>query len=130
MERLTKWLNDKKALCYEACEKECVNGYSECHKCKPFADSMKRLLIFPCAVGDTVWIIYDKEVYEAKATAVLGYQGKSLIRIYTIFDMYDVFYQDGRTMEHQTFGDFGKTVFLTREEAEVALEKMKGEEHE
>ena len=29
-----------------------------------------------------------------------------------------------------SFNDLGKTVFLTQEEAEAALEKLKGEEHE
>ncbi|MBO5921938.1 MAG: hypothetical protein J6Q48_06075 [Bacteroidaceae bacterium] len=43
MERLTKWLNNKKALCYEACEKECTEGYYECHDCKPFTDAMIKL---------------------------------------------------------------------------------------
>ena len=43
MERLTKRLQNGKALCIGVCEKECVEGHSECHKCKPFVDVIKKL---------------------------------------------------------------------------------------
>lgn len=42
-ERLTKWLHNKKAICYKVCEKECVDGNEECYKCEPFKDAMVRL---------------------------------------------------------------------------------------
>ena len=43
MSRLTKWLDDKKAICIEKCEKECVDGNTFCPKCKPFTDVLVKL---------------------------------------------------------------------------------------
>lgn len=43
MSRLTKRLQEGKALCIAECEKECTEGYYECHKCKPFADVLVKL---------------------------------------------------------------------------------------
>lgn len=91
------------------------------------AEEQGLLLRLPCKVGDTVYIIHDKNVYRAIATSVIAYQGKPLIRIYTRFDIIDVFYSDGRTTEYRAFGDLGTDVFLTKSEAEQALAEMKGE---
>ena len=87
------------------------------------------LLRLPCKVGDTVYYIkggyYKKPQYcEVKPIEVTeislknNRSGKSL---------------DWAIIANGTrykISSIGKTVFLTREEAEAALEKMKGEEHE
>ena len=96
MERLTKWLNDKKNLCIKKCEKECVEKYTECHKCEPFKDVMKRLaeyedaeeqgllLRLPFPLGTTVYYVdldtmdYNYIVCEAKFSLPLLESKKKL----------------------------------------------------
>ena len=69
------------------------------------ADKDGRLVVLPCKVGDTVWRI--KRIFET-------YPDKSKPYIEPdAFLLQDVF-------------NIGKTVFLTREEAEKALKEMEG----
>lgn len=80
-------------------------------------------VVLPCKVGDTLYVITqmrDKRIlpfinqYEATNIKV----GKRKCVVYHEQDGFmKVFKQD----------DFGKTVFLTREEAEAALAKMDGD---
>lgn len=76
-----------------------------------------RLITLPCKIGDTVWDI--KWWDDTTETRVID--GKTYFR---------------RVMKHKVtkskfklfdYDNFGKTVFLTKEEAEAAL---KGEEHD
>ena len=75
-----------------------------------------RLIELPCKVGDTVWEVDTEQYY------------------------YDEFMITDITITHHGIGfenpymglgfnleDFGKTIFLTKEEAEVKLKEMKGE---
>lgn len=68
-----------------------------------------KLLKLPCAVGDTIYTIYSDEdssfIEESKAVEV------STHRVWIDSAYFD-------------YDDFGKTVFLTREEAEAALKEM------
>ena len=72
-------------------------------------EEQNKLLKLPCAVGDTVYTIYSDEdgsfIEEPKAEEV------STHRVWI-----DSMYFD--------YDDFGKTVFLTREEAEAALKEL------
>ena len=61
-----------------------------------------KLLKLPCAVGDTVYAIFDGEVFNWTVRGILFRDGK-------------IFAQDGNG---SVLGEFGKTVFLTREEVE------------
>ena len=80
------------------------------------------VIVPPCKVGDAVYALSqmrDKRMlpfiseYEVTSITV----GKKKCLVYHEMDGYiKIFKQE----------DFGKTVFLTREEAEKALEKMKG----
>ena len=71
------------------------------------ADKDGRLVVLPCKVGDTVYLIVTKraKVYMPEFSFVK----KSRL---TFFNM------------ERVLQDYGKTVFLTREEAEKALEGM------
>jgi len=72
-----------------------------------------RNVTLPCKVGDTVW--YAPKYCEEPAC---GYVEEiSTINGYTII----VFYIDPDTHMEAEIKDFGKTVFLTRAEAEAAL---------
>ena len=87
------------------------------------ADKEGRLVVLPCKVGDTVWIVGTvRKLYSAKVrtffcghpSAVRGDDDGGHIHMI-------------RTTECDIpMQEFGKTVFLTREEAEKALQKMEG----
>ena len=79
------------------------------------------VIAMPCKVGDTVYVLFGEPSYTIKEFRVrtivfgethdsIGFTNKSL---FTIWDK-------------RWYDYFGKTVFLTREEAEQAL---KGEHH-
>lgn len=86
----------------------------------------------PCSVGDTVWItthpfnVFDDfdfyteaqdEIYESYISSITFYENSNQYRIHA---------KETRQFIKAYFmeSDFGKTVFLTREEAEKALQEM------
>ena len=77
------------------------------------------LLRLPCNVGYTVWFIRKSygipELIETKIEKIGIMQRGMYIKLYC------------NAMYETSCNSIGKTVFLTREEAEQALEKMKGE---
>ncbi len=75
------------------------------------AEEQNRLLKLPCAVGDTVYIVKGGEVLRNYVVQIHIAQ----VEAQTFFSCYD-----------DCFGieQIGKTVFLTREEAEAALKEM------
>ena len=87
------------------------------------ADKDGRVVVLPCKVGDTVWIVGTvRKLYSAKVrtffcghtSAVRGDDDGGHIHMI-------------RTTECDIqMQEFGKTVFLTREEAEKALQEMEG----
>lgn len=83
------------------------------------ADKERRVVLLPCEVGDTVWAILDGAKYarECKVDFVnIGSFGTTIVFVV----------KDGlREQYGVTAAAFGKTVFLTREEAEKALEEEK-----
>jgi hypothetical protein len=83
------------------------------------ADKDGRLVVLPCKVGDTVWSSLDgaKCARECKVDFVnIGNVGTTFV----------LSAKNGlREQYGVTATAFGKTVFLTREEAEKALEAMK-----
>ena len=82
------------------------------------------LLKLPCKIGDTVYQLINSHIYEYKVIGIC----------FDIFQnkwMYEVAYQIGlewfKTMcDFDAFGK-SKTVFLTKEEAEKALERLEKE---
>lgn len=82
-------------------------------------DKDGRVVVLPCKVGDTVWVILDG----AKCVRRCVVEYATIGRYFTVI----VFHTAGRTREQYGVpaGAFGKTVFLTSEEAEKALEAMK-----
>lgn len=87
------------------------------------ADKDGRVVVLPCKVGDTVWIVGAvRKLYSAKVrTFFCGHT--SAVR----GDDYDGHIHMIRTTECDIpMQKFGKTVFLSREEAEKALQEMEG----
>jgi hypothetical protein len=82
------------------------------------ADKDWRLVVLPCKVGDVVYGFHGKK-------AILPMVVK-WIETYTNGWCIAVQYAQMAPRFYR-FSDFGKTVFLTREEAEKALEAMKDE---
>ena len=76
------------------------------------------VIVLPCKVGDTVWRVRPELcVYREKDACANYCEG---------FDTFCEEYEGGKWIERSRFclsmlDDFGKTVFLTREEAEAAL---------
>lgn len=89
------------------------------------ADKDGRCVVLPCKVGDTVYMIehifdIDNGVCdEICARKVIGHGGNNLNKLWLI--------GSGGICNVSIFvSEFGKTVFLTREEAEKALQEMEG----
>lgn len=146
---------DRKTGMYEkACDVKYIetafmgNGIKEYWEHKQVAEYLKKLkeykdldgqgllLRLPCKVGDAVYVItspfnvfddieYDEnmkdEVYEAYVSSVSFYESGEQYRIYAKVTNHFI----GAYFREC---DFGKTVFLTKEEAEVRLAEMEGAE--
>lgn len=100
------------------------------------AEEQELLLRLPCKVGDTVYVVtspfnvfddieYDEnmkdEVYEAYVSSVSFYESGEQYRIYAKVTNHfiGVYFREC---------DFGKIVFLTKNEAEAKLAEMEGAE--
>lgn len=92
------------------------------------ADKDGRLVVLPCKVGDTVYMIehifdIDNGVCdEICARKVIGYGGNNLNKLWLVGS-------GGICNVYIFVSEFGKTVFLTREEAERAMEGRKEADH-
>ena len=83
------------------------------------ADRDGRVLILPCKVGDTVYFVNAKQILEF---AVVGYAVDETGISWVHSEHVD---KTGHTNERKFSPDrFGKNTFLTREEAERALQEM------
>ena len=72
-----------------------------------------RLVVLPCKVGDTVYFTLLGRIIEKPVFSIVSFSASA--RIYC-----------AGTSEYFRPEDFGKTVFLTREEAEAALKGGEG----
>lgn len=93
-------------------------GYSAINKCAGYEDleDEGKLLKLPCVAGEVVYRVrYDTFI---ETCSILGFaEGKTICyRVYIDLDEEDVI----------ELSDFGKTVFLTRKEAEAALKELEG----
>ena len=79
------------------------------------AEQDGRLVVLPCKVGDTVHFVYEGNVHDVRVHGIhIGIHNKSILN----FGGYPVRCAWG--------SEIGKTVFLTREEAEAALKGDEG----
>lgn len=79
------------------------------------ADREERCVVHPLKSDDEVYIILLSRVFLFEVTSAVWYRESPIYKAMHGIHLCYVFNQD----------DIGKTVFLTREEAEAALEKMK-----
>lgn len=145
MERLTKWeddsitYNEKRELeCGEYCD-SCSQGAGNCKTVKNMIKKLATyedleeqglLVRLPCKVGDTVWDndFRYPESYEIKAFSY-GYCDSYVEPGIGIEDQIIFYYENysGSITGAFPMSEIGKTVFLTREEAENKLEELKNE---
>lgn len=142
MERLTEsnpsWIDDE--LWERACEPDCEEIDAVYRKLKDYEDleEQGRLIKLPCKVGDTVYVVtspfnvfddieYDEnmkdEVYESYVSSITFYECGEQYRIYAKATNHFI----GAYFREC---DFGKTVFLTKSEAEAKLKELRGGEDE
>lgn len=84
------------------------------------ADKDGRVVVLPCKVGDRLYEVTGRKtisVYKVKAIRV------ELFGLFIEWDIVEGFVW--QSLSGINAGEIGKTVFLTREEAEKALEAMK-----
>lgn len=92
------------------------------------------VVVLPCKVGDTVYVIYGGKVYECRVSQTRTFQQENGDMTYAgnaIFEVEDLFYRDGRKEEVNVAVRFypkgtDHDCYNTREEAEKALAKRKG----
>lgn len=86
------------------------------------ADKDGRVVVLPCKVGDTVWANLDGMRHTRKCVIEFANIGSHVTTI--VFSTVDGL----REQYGVNPSSFGKSVFLTREEAEKALQEMEGKE--
>lgn len=131
MERLTDYSDDECTYIIgvgnKTCEEFCKNAVDGCKNCyiqqvfKKLADyedleEQGLLVRLPCKIGDILYCIVNGEVKKLKVHS-FG------VPDFEITDI-EFKYVDGFKIV-RFVGEVGKTVFLTREEAEKKLEEMK-----
>lgn len=109
----------KDCVHYEMCEALEKNGISKIHPslCGCFKDKSK-FIELPCKVGDMVWVINRKEIYNCR---VYGISIDYKCAWFTFF--YNGLFPEFKEKKVYYLSEFGKTVFLTKEEAEQALKE-------
>ena len=121
MERLTSRIDGK--VCYSRCEfKDVLRKLADYED----AEEQGLLLRLPCKVDDTVYLIFEKRIYEGTGVKIVSVRTPShdYTRIEIVFEIEDPWYSDGRKMKHGANEILGEKVFLTKEEAEQALKQM------
>lgn len=121
MERLTEWIDDGEHR--QAIPKTDIrnNGHNKCcNKLAEYEDLEEQGLLvrLPCKVEDSLYCIVNGEVKKLKVHS-FG------VPAFGITDI-EFKYVDGFKIL-RFIGELGKTVFLTREEAEKKLEELKNE---
>ena len=105
------WLADLESLC----------SYDRLRELAE-ADKDERVVVLPCKVGDRLYEVTGRKtisVYKVKAIRV------ELFGLFIEWDIVEGFVW--QSLSGINAGEIGKTVFLTREEAEKALEVLKDE---
>ena len=127
MERLTEKIGNTN--CVKGCGSNCKYGFQHCRtedweNCKTIDDVIDRLaeyedleeqgrlISLPCKVEDTV--------YEITGATARGYDWKYLT--------YEKAYIHKTIFNLDRLNDIGKTVFLTKREAEAKLKELRGGE--
>ena len=94
-------------------------------------EEQRKLIKLPCAVGDTVYYSYtnenkESEITEMKVGCIEPFgairQRKGICEVWNVYAEADY------TKAYFKFLDFGKTVFITKKEAEAASKELSSKE--
>lgn len=117
---------EKAAWAKQTIEMAFSDDPSEVERLRKLAEANKddRVVILPCKVGDTIYVIAqvlrDHGVHsEISPIQITGIGGNALNKVWLVSMV-------NRHEIRISPSEFGKTVFLTREEAEKALREMEG----
>lgn len=88
------------------------------------ADKEGRVAVLPCKVGDTVWVTAARVIGKWMPEQLSQPDAAVILRTYIDKDGKYLFETERYTFER---GIIGKAVFLTREEAERAMEGQKND---
>ena len=90
-------------------------------RCEEIADYLLKngAIVLPCRVEDTIYVVSNGTIIETEVLKV-AYEESIEHSGYVSQGVYAVV---GNTLQRFDFSEFGKTVFLTREEAEKALKE-------
>ena len=113
----------------EFCSRQCYSMTRWAEKAKEklaeyeTAEEEGRLVVLPCKVGQDLFGIYNRTIID-------GYADGYLLEKTSVHSDADhwIWLQDKNSKNYWkvSFDEIGKTVFLTREEAEKALKEMEG----
>lgn len=123
MERLTEWIDDGEHR--QAIPKTDIrkNGHNKCcNKLAEYEDLEEQGLLvrLPCKVGDTVYVPTRNFISELRIIMI----SVDMHGIYFGWKLNSGIYSN---LDGFSINKLGKTVFLTREEAEKKLEELKNE---
>lgn len=141
MERLTK-KNDSGGHYYPKCFEKCngLGASSECDDCEIMTsvceklgeyedlEEQCRLVILPCKVGDTLYRVNKGAKKPVIMMRVLQLYIKQLHKDRTVIRI-DAINDDDMGESCYFLENIGKTVFLTKSEAEAKLKELRGEEN-
>lgn len=141
MERLTK-KNDSGSHYYPKCFEKCngLGASGECDNCEIMTsvceklgeyedlEEQCRLVILPCKVGDTLYLVNKGAKKPVIMMRVLQLYIKQLHKDRTVIRI-DAINDDDMGESCYFLENIGKTVFLTKSEAEAKLKELRGEEN-
>lgn len=141
MSRLTK-KNDSGDYYYPKCFEKCngLGASSKCDNCEIMTsvceklgeyedlDEQGRLVILPCKVGDTLYRVNKGAKKPVIMMRVLQLYIKQLHKDRTVIRI-DAINDDDMGESCYFLENIGKTVFLTKSEAEAKLKELRGEEN-
>lgn len=138
MDRLTKWtglgvIASKYQEDFDMTEETCAEYQKVLDKLAHYEDleEAKRLVELPCKVGDTVWELckcYDDKyrIFPMTVCRIVTFGSPRLLKDNEI-EVWNIYAESDYCKMYKSFYDIGKTVFLTREEAEVVLKERESE---
>lgn len=111
----------------------CLIERVENNQLKKYEDleEQRKLIKLPCAVGDTVYYSYtnenkESEITEMKVGCIEPFG--AIRKRKGICEVWNVYAEADYTKAYFKFLDFGKTVFITKEEDEAASKELSSKE--
>ncbi len=121
---------EEKSICFDClCLSVCTKSNVRCHHCPQFKDQ-NRFVELPCKLGDTVYMIRECSCHVDGRWNNPEGRRKCSEKVYLGKKQraYHCGYVTEAKFDLKHLADFGKMIFLTREEAEAALAERQASE--